>query len=107
MWRGLILLGLALVHTVPAAEHTAEIYELTRLDPASGRTVALRRFSSTLDDTLLTGGSLWVTTTLGNTTSLWRLDPRTLPARSDVRVPSSSRPIAAVGSCSRAWATSI
>ncbi|HWF71919.1 MAG TPA: hypothetical protein VG186_01165 [Solirubrobacteraceae bacterium] len=81
--------SLYLAHTVPAAEHTAEIYAMTRLDPTSGRTVAVRRFFSTLDDTLLAGRSLWVTTSLGNATTLWRLDPHSLAVRSKVPVPSS------------------
>src|SRR5262249_18525042 len=56
-----------------------------------GRIVATHRFTSTLDDTLLDHGSLWVTTTVGRVTSLWRLDPGSLAVRSEVVLPSSRR----------------
>ena len=75
--------------TSPLGEHTGEIYRMTRVDPRSGRVLATRRFSGALDDTLLAGGSLWVTTSAEQLTSLWRLDPRTLAVRSEARVPSS------------------
>ena len=75
--------------TSPLGEHTGEIYRMTRVDPLSGRAVATRRFSGALDDTLLDGGSLWVTTSSGNRTSLWRLDPRSLALRSETAVPST------------------
>jgi hypothetical protein len=75
--------------TRPAGEHTGEIYEMTRLDPLSGRVAATHSFSSAVDSTVLAGGSLWVTTSTGDLTSLWRLDPRSLVVRSRHTVPSS------------------
>ena len=81
--------SLYLAHTVPAAEHTEEIYELTRVDPATGRVTAVRRFSTTLDQTLRADGSLWVTTSGGGQTLLWRMDPQTLAVRSEVSLPTS------------------
>ena len=75
--------------TSPLGEHVGEIYQMTRVDPRSGRVVATRRFSGALDQTVLAAGSLWVTTSAGNETSLWRLDPRSLAIRAQERVPSS------------------
>jgi hypothetical protein len=75
--------------TSPLGEHTGEIYRMTRVNLLSGRSAATRRFSGALDDMLLTSGSLWVTTSTGNVTSLWRLDPRSLAVRSKATVPSS------------------
>lgn len=94
--------SLYLVQTIPAAEHTADVYELMRADPGSRRIVAARRFSSELDDTLLAGGTLWVTTSAGRQTSLWGLDPRSLVLRSHDRVPTSSSTEGIAGSLAAA-----
>jgi hypothetical protein len=74
----------------PVGEHVGEDYELTRVDTATRRVAARHRFTSALDDTLLAGGSLWVTTTTAaNVTWLWRLDPDSLQLRSEEQLPSS------------------
>jgi hypothetical protein len=73
----------------PVGEHVGEDYELTRVDSATGRVVARRQFASGLDDTLVAGDSLWVTTTAGKVTSLWRLDPRSLRVRAQQPLPGS------------------
>ena len=75
--------------SIPVRQHTGEVYEMSRVDPVSGRALAGRRFPSSLDDTLLADGSLWVTTSAGDRTSLWRLDPRTLAVRSRLNLPSA------------------
>jgi hypothetical protein len=77
--------------TSPVGEHTGEDYELSRLAVASGRVLARRRWPNPVQGTLLADGSLWVTSSSGNRTSLWRLDPRSLAVRS-VRALPSSRP---------------
>ena len=94
--------SLYLVQTIPAAEHTTEIYELTRSDGASRRILAVRRFSSALDDALLAGGTLWVTTSVGGRTSLWGLDPASLAVRSRVSVPTSGSTEGITGSLATA-----
>jgi hypothetical protein len=73
----------------PVGEHVGEDYELTRVTTSTGRVAAKRRFDTALDDTLLAHGSLWVTTTDGNGTSLWRLDPRSLRIQAEQPLPSS------------------
>lgn len=94
--------SLYLTHTVPADEHTEEIYDLDRVDPASGRVLATRRFTSLLDAMVLADHSLWVTATDGAVTSLWRLDPRSLAVRSRVTVPSSRHTEGIAGSLAAA-----
>lgn len=73
----------------PVGEHTGEDYELTRIDTATRHVVATHRFTSVLDQTLLAAGTLWVTTTNGTVTWLWRLDPRSLRVRSEEQLPAS------------------
>ncbi|HEY4830642.1 MAG TPA: hypothetical protein VIH85_27995 [Solirubrobacteraceae bacterium] len=73
----------------PVGEHVGEAYELTRVDTATRRVVAVQRFGSALDATVAAGGSLWVTTTVGETAWLWRLDPASLKVESDQKLPSS------------------
>lgn len=94
--------SLYLAHTVPADEHTEEIYDLNRVDPVSGRVLATHRFTSLLDDMVLADRSLWVTTTSGPATSLWRLDPRSLAVRSSVTLPSSRHSEGIAGSLAAA-----
>jgi hypothetical protein len=81
--------SLYLTHAVPADEHTEEIYDMTRLDPGSGRVLAVRRFLSAVESVLLADGSLWVTTSAGQMTSLWKLDARSLAVQSEVDIPTS------------------
>lgn len=56
--------------------------ELVRVDPANGRVRAARRLGSEFDQALLSHGVLWVTTTRGQSSWLWRLDPGSLAVRS-------------------------
>ena len=61
--------------------------ELIRVDPESGRLMAVRQLDSTFDQALLADGALWVGTGRSTRTGLgrawlWRLDPRTLAVRS-------------------------
>lgn len=97
--------SLYLMHTAPAGEHTGEIYELSRLDPVSGRILATRRFVSAFDSMLLVGGSMWATTSSFTQTFLWRLDPGSLAVRSEVRVPTSRFAEGIVGSLAAAGGT--
>jgi hypothetical protein len=93
--------ALYLTQTSPFGEHTGEIYELTSVDPTSGRVQGVRRFEDKIDDLLPAGGSLWVTTGDARTT-LWRLDPRTLVLRSRVDVPTTRFAQGIVGSLATA-----
>jgi hypothetical protein len=93
--------SLYLTQTTPLGEHTGEIYELSRMDPSTGRILAARSFDDQLDDLLLAGGSLWATTT-GSNTTLWRLDPRSLAVRSRASVPTSRFAEGIVGSLAAA-----
>jgi hypothetical protein len=52
--------------------------ELMRVDPISGQVRAVRRLGSAFDQALLAERVLWVTTTGGGTSWLWRLDPGSL-----------------------------
>lgn len=88
--------------TSPVGEHTGETYRLTRVDTASGRVTATHRFLSAVDSTLLAGGSLWVTTTAGDLTSLWRLNPRSLTVRSKTALPSAGHTEEITGSLAAA-----
>jgi hypothetical protein len=63
--------------------------ELMRIDPVSGRVLAVRRLGSAFDQALLAGQTLWVTTTRGRTSWLWRLDPGSLHVRSRNTLPGS------------------
>lgn len=63
--------------------------ELMRVDPVSGRVRAVRRLGSAFDQALLAGRTLWVTTTRGRTSWLWRLDPGSLRVRSRDTLPGS------------------
>lgn len=60
-----------------------------RADPVTGRARAVRRLASAFDQALLSHGVLWVTTTRGQTSWLWRLDPGSLAVRSRQLVPGS------------------
>ena len=84
--------------TDPVGEHTGETYRMTRVDAVSGRVTATHQFSTALDSTLLADGSLWVTTTAGNLTSLWRLNPHSLAVRSKRALPSSGHTEGIAGS---------
>ncbi len=89
-------------YTNPVGEHTGEDYVLIDVDASTGHPIARRRFDSALDDMLLSGGSLWVTTNAGNVTSLWRLDPRSLALRGRHELPSSSSSEGIAGSLAAA-----
>ena len=82
----------------PVGEHVGEDYELTRVDTDTRRVDAMHRFTSPIDDTVLAGGSLWVTTTDDQVAWLWRLDPDSLKVRSDEQLPSSRDTEGIVGS---------
>lgn len=84
--------SLYFTQTIPADQHTAEIYELIRVDTSSGRVAATRRFTAEVDHALLADGSLWLTTsdeTQTNQTTLWRLNPRSLALRSRWNLPTA------------------
>ena len=51
----------------------APINELWRVSPATGRILAARSLGGTYSQALLLGSSLWVTTTRGARSWLWRL----------------------------------
>jgi hypothetical protein len=72
----------------PAEDHAELVNELMRLDPRTGRVLAIRSLGSAFDQALLAEGSLWVTTTGRQGTLLWRLDPHTLGVRSRILLPS-------------------
>jgi hypothetical protein len=79
-------------NVTPAADdHTELIDELMRLDPVTGRVLAVRSLESALSQALLAEGSLWVTTTSRQGTLLWRLDPRSLSVRSRVVLSTAGR----------------
>lgn len=73
----------------PYGEHTGEVYELARLDASDGRRLAVRSFADAIDDMVVADGSLWLTTSSGDATTLWRLDPRGLIVRASRPLPSS------------------
>jgi hypothetical protein len=52
--------------------------ELMRVDRDSGQVGAVRRLGSAFDQALLVGRVLWITTTRGRTSWLWRLDTGSL-----------------------------
>ncbi len=86
-------------HVTPSAEaHTELIDELMRLDPTTGRVLAVRSLDSAFAKALLVNGSLWVTTAARQSTSLWRLDPRSLGVRSRIILPGAGRPDGLTGS---------
>jgi hypothetical protein len=65
--------------------------ELMRVDPVSGRVGAVRRLASAFDQALLSHDVLWATTTRGQTSWLWQLDPGSLAVRSKQLLPGSGR----------------
>jgi len=65
--------------------------ELMRVDPVTGSILAVRRLGSAFDQALLSHGVLWVTTTRGQTSWLWRLDPGSLAVRFKQLLPGSGR----------------
>jgi len=71
--------------------------ELIRVDPVSGRVHAVRRLGSAFDQALLADGALWVSTTRGRTSWLWRLDPASLDVRSREVLPGSGPDDGTVG----------
>jgi hypothetical protein len=77
--------------TPSADAHTELLDELLRLDPVTGRLLAVRRLGGAFDDALIARGALWLTASTQRRTSLWRLDPRTLAVRSRTRLPGSAR----------------
>jgi hypothetical protein len=93
--------SLYLTQTAPFGEHTGEIYELSRVDPGTGRILATRSFDVSLDGLLLAAGSLWATTGQSSTT-LWRLDPDSLAVRSRHSLPTSRLAEGIVGSLAAA-----
>jgi hypothetical protein len=93
--------SLYITQTSPVGEHVGEDYELSRVDPRTGRIPAIRRFDDQLDDVLLAGGSLWATTT-GTSTTLWRMDPQSLSVRSHTSVPTSRHSEGIAGSLAAA-----
>ncbi len=56
----------------------APVDGLWRVSPASGRVLATRPLDGTFSQALEAGGSLWVTSTAGARSWLWRLDPASL-----------------------------
>jgi hypothetical protein len=82
----------------PYGEHTGEVYELARFDASDGRRLAVRSFADAIDDMVLAAGSLWLTTSSGDATTLWRLDPRGLAVRASRALPSSRFAEAITGS---------
>ncbi len=84
--------------TPPADDHTELINELMRLNPMSGRVLAVRSLDSAFSQALLAEGSLWVTTASRQGTLLWRLDPRSLSVRSRVVLPCSGHTEGLAGS---------
>jgi hypothetical protein len=65
--------------------------ELMRVDPVSGGVRAARRLASAFDQALLSHGVLWVTTTRGERSWLWQLDPSSLAVRSKQLLPGSGQ----------------
>jgi hypothetical protein len=70
---------------------------LMRVDPVSGHVRAVRRLGSGFDQALLVKGILWVTTTRGRTSWLWRLDPGSLRVWSRNVLPGSGTTDGLVG----------
>jgi hypothetical protein len=68
---------------------TEVLSELMRVDPFTGRVRAARRLGSAFDQALLSLGVLWATTTRGQMSWLWRLDPGSLAVRSKKLLPGS------------------
>lgn len=63
--------------------------ELMRVDPDSGQVRAVRRLRSAFDQSLLAGRVLWITTSRGRKSWLWRLDPGSLRVWSRKVLPGS------------------
>ena len=84
--------------TSPIGEHVGEAYDLSRISATSGALLARRKFPNVFDQDLFAAGSLWVTTSNGGATTLWRVDPRTLAVRSSQRLPGSPSSQQIVGS---------
>jgi len=76
--------------------------ELMRVGPASGDVWAIRRLGSAFDQALLADRTLWVTTTRGRRSWLWRLDPGSLRVRSRNILPSSGTNDGIIGTLARA-----
>ena len=64
-----------------AEQSTSEHGKVVRLDPASGAVLAVRQLPGVIDHILRVGGSLYVTTTVAETTALARLNPQNLTGR--------------------------
>lgn len=62
---------------------------LMSVSPVSGRAQARRWLGSAFDQALLSHGVLWVTSTRGDISWLWRLDPNSLAVRSERALPGS------------------
>jgi hypothetical protein len=93
--------SLYFTETIPADQHTAQLYELMRVETNSGRVAATHRFDGAFDHALVAAGSLWVTTSdenRPNETTLWRLNPHSLALRSRVNLPSASHAEGQLGS---------
>ena len=90
--------SLYLPYDRPYGEHTGEVYELAQLDASDGHDLAVRSFANAIDDMVLADGSLWLTTSSGDATTLWRLDPRGLAVRASRALPSSRLAKAITGS---------
>jgi len=71
--------------------------ELIRVDPVTGGVRAVRRLGSAFDQAVLAVDALWVTTTRGLTSWLWRLDPDSLAVRSRKLLPGSGQNDGIVG----------
>ena len=63
--------------------------ELMRVDPVTGDVRVVRRLGSVFDQAVLADGVLWVTSTRGLTSWLWRLDAGSLAVRSRELLPGS------------------
>lgn len=104
--QGYVAAGsLYFTETIPADQHTAEIYDLVRVNSSSGRVAATHRFNDAFDHALVVGGSLWVTTSdesRADQTSLWRLNPSSLAVRSHVNLPSAHNAEGQTGSLATA-----
>lgn len=62
---------------------------LMTVNPISGRVEGRRRLDSAFDQALLSHSVLWVTTTRGEISWMWQLDPRSLAVRSRRVLPGS------------------
>ena len=76
--------------TAPVGEHVGEFYDLTRINSTSGALLAHHRFDNAIDQQLVAARSLWVTTTNGDDTTLWRLNAQTLAPISQTALPARS-----------------